>query len=130
MARRPNVQYPRATGCSSVRHLGRLRYLPVDSGFLAYTAAANAAAASGYTEFNFSGVRFIQQVGAASRQDGTEQAFVYWDSQSAPAQSDETSSTPEPGTARLFVPGMIFLAGVPVCQRVRRIDQRAADTSL
>jgi hypothetical protein len=90
---------------------------------LAYAAAANAAAASGYAGFSFSGVRFIQQIGAASGKEGTEQAFVYWGSQLSSQRSDETSSLPEPSTVRLFIPGMVFLAGMAVCKRVRRRDR-------
>ena len=95
---------------------------------LAYAAAANAAASLGYAGFSFSGVRFIQQIGASAGQAGTEQAFVYWDGQFAAEQPDETSPIPEPGTVRLSVLGLIFLAGIAGCQRARRRDQRAADT--
>lgn len=95
---------------------------------LAYTAAANAAAALGYAGFNFSGARFIQEVGVTSGQPGTEQAFVYWE-----PQPNETGSVPEPGTLLLFVLGSILLAGrrglatrlvnAGRCLRVQRRDQ-------
>jgi hypothetical protein len=64
---------------------------------LAYTAQANAAAASGYQGFSFDNVRFIEQIGGVVGQNGTEQAFVYW--QTPAAQPEVTArATPEPAT--------------------------------
>jgi hypothetical protein len=80
---------------------------------LAYTAQANAAAASGYQGFSFNNVRFIEQIGGVSGQNGTEQAFVYWE---APAlQSGNVPlGTPEPAAFFLASLGLLALGA---CRR-------------
>jgi hypothetical protein len=91
-----------------------------------YSAAADAAAATNYAGFDFSGVRFIQQTGATAGAAGTEQAFVYWDvnakaspvmlAQSA-VQVNGAAASPEPATALLFLIGGLLVA---ISLRVRR----------
>jgi hypothetical protein len=95
---------------------------------LSYAAAANAAEASGYAGFSFSGARFIQQPGASAGQQGTEQTFVYWN-----PQSYETASLPEPGTVPLFVLGCISLAGmarIPSASFSSKLEFEPARTAL
>ena len=87
---------------------------------LAYTAAADAEAASGYSGFSFDGVRFIQQSGASASQVETRQAFVYWQ-----AQSNESGALPEPGTILLFSLGGIPLAGMAALVRRRSLNKAA-----
>jgi hypothetical protein len=67
-----------------------------------YEAEANAAAAAGYGGFDFSDVRFIEQVGGVSGRPGTEQAFVYWQ---APPRSELRPAlvTPELPTSILLL---------------------------
>jgi len=72
---------------------------------LAYTAAALAAAASGYQGFSFDNVRFIEQIGGVVAQPGTEQAFVYW-------EAPPGLATPEPATATLVLLGLLSLAAI------------------
>jgi hypothetical protein len=74
---------------------------------LGYEARANAAAATSYSGFSFSNVRFIEQVGGVSGQPGTEQAFVYWQSPAA-LDLSPTSVTPEPSTAILLLSGLLL----------------------
>lgn len=81
--------------------------------------AANAAQASGYAGFNFSGVRFIQQFGAIAGQPGTEQAFVYWASPPLGGQS-ENGVAPEPDTVQLAVLGSVFLFAIMKFRNARR----------
>ncbi len=80
-----------------------------------YEAEANAASAAGYSGFDFSNVRFIEQVGGVSGRPGTEQAFVYWQ---APPRSELRPEvvTPElPTSILLFsalaVTGFAFRRG-------------------
>jgi hypothetical protein len=81
---------------------------------LDYEAQADAAAATGYSGFSFSNVRFIEQVGAISGQPGTEQAFVYWQSPPALGLSSQSGAvTPEPPTALLFF-SCFLITGVAV----------------
>jgi hypothetical protein len=78
---------------------------------LAYTAEANAAAASGYQGFSFDNVRFIEQIGGVVGQSGTEQAFVYWES--TPGQAGNSAlATPEPVTYFLVLLGLLSLVAV------------------
>jgi hypothetical protein len=81
---------------------------------LAYEAAANAAAASAYAGFDFSGVRFIEQIGGVSGQAGTRQALMYWGPNPGVATSFAETSVPEPGTALLSLLAGMFIAGVGV----------------
>jgi hypothetical protein len=75
---------------------------------LAYTAQANDAAASGYQGFSFSNVRFIEQIGGVAGQNGTEQAFVYWEA--PPAQPENVAlATPEPATLWLALLVLVSL---------------------
>jgi hypothetical protein len=82
----------------------------------AWAAAANAAAATGYRGFDFSGVRFVEQTGGTPGQNGTKQAFVYW--ATTPAGTD----TPEPGSLLLLVPAGVFLAGFAFSRRFRPLE--------
>ena len=89
---------------------------------LAYTAEANAAAASGYQGFSFNNVRFIEQIGGVVGQNGTEQAFVYWEA--PPTESLNTArATPEPATASLVLLGLLSFATIG-----RLLDRRFKQT--
>ena len=84
---------------------------PTTAESLSYEAQANAAAASGYRGFSFNNVRFIEQIGGVPGQNGTEQAFVYWES---PVGQSGISiqATPEAATALLLSLCLISLAVV------------------
>ena len=73
---------------------------PVTAAETTYDQAANAAAQSNYAGFNFSGFRFIEEVGATPGAPGTEQAFVF-----NLNPTSTTSATPEPGTLGLMLSG-------------------------
>lgn len=85
---------------------------------LNYEAEANAAAAAGYSGFNFSNVRFIEQVGGVSGRPGTEQAFVYWQ---APPRSELRPAvvTPEPPTSILLF-SALAITGVALTRGLRQ----------
>lgn len=87
---------------------------------LAYTAQANAAAASGYQGFSFNNARFIEQIGGVSGQNGTEQAFVYWETPAA--QPENVVATPEAAT---FLPVLLGLLSLAAAYRLfhRRFEQ-------
>jgi hypothetical protein len=84
---------------------------------LSYEAAADAAAASGYSGFNFSDFRFIQQVGAVQGSPGTYQAFVY--DTATNGSSGQAPQAPEPGTISLISIGLL-LAGFGAWRRSTR----------
>jgi hypothetical protein len=84
---------------------------------LAFAAAADAAAASGYAGFNFSGVRFIEQIGGVSGQPGTKQALMYWGPNSVTAA---VSTVPEPGTIMLSLIGACLVATAAGIRQHRR----------
>jgi len=78
---------------------------------LAYTAQANLAAASGYQGFSFDNVRFVEQIGGVVGQNGTEQAFVYWEA--PPGEPGIAAlAAPEPATASLVLLGLISFAAI------------------
>ncbi len=81
----------------------------------AYLAAANAAAATGYAGFNFTGFYFIQQPGAVQGGAGVYQAFVF---DSLAGSSADSANDPEPATVLLFVSGLV---AVGYAVRVRRL---------
>jgi hypothetical protein len=76
---------------------------------LAYTAQANAAAASGYQGFSFDNVRFVEQMGGVVGQNGTEQAFVYWETPAA-QPGNVVRATPEAATILLMFLGLVSVA--------------------
>jgi hypothetical protein len=84
---------------------------PTTAESLTYEADADAAAGSGYQGFSFSEVRFVEQVDGVPGQQGTAQAFVYWDPPPA------TSSAPEPGTWALILSALLFGAAYSVRSR-------------
>jgi hypothetical protein len=90
-----------------------------------YEAEANAAAASGYQGFNFSDVRFIEQVGGVPGQNGTMQAFVYWTSPPiGQSNQDQGSAAPEPRPARLLLLGIVLTAAMVRASQVRPVFRR------
>ena len=84
---------------------------PSTSESLQYVAEANAAASSGYQGFDFSNVRFIEQIGGVPRQEGTKQAFVYWEAPPT-VRSGAASVVPEPGSGLLFIAGLVLIGGI------------------
>jgi hypothetical protein len=89
---------------------------PQTADSLAYLAAANTAAASGYEGFDFSGFMFIQQPGAVAGSPGVEQAFVF--NSTAAFDSGDVAADPEPATLLLFASGLV--AGFWLLRRRRK----------
>ncbi len=80
---------------------------------LSYEAQVDAAASTGYANFDFNGFRFIQQAGAVSGTAGTQQAFVFQTTSSlsrTSSGSSASSATPEPGTLVLIGTGLVLIA--------------------
>lgn len=69
----------------------------------AYQSAVAAAAAGGYTGFDFSHFVFIEQVGGVVGQPGTTQALVY------DQPTTNIAPTPEPGTLAMIGGGLALL---------------------
>jgi hypothetical protein len=84
---------------------------PTTAASLAYAAQAKAAAASGYQGFSFNNVRFIEQIGGVAGKNGTEQAFVYWETPAA-AGSNTSLATPEPATFYLVLLGLVSMVAL------------------
>ena len=76
---------------------------------VSYAASADAAAASGYANFDFSGFRFIQEVGAVAGGAGTKQTFVFRTSPISPSTPTADSAAPEPDTLGLIGAGLVLL---------------------
>src|SRR5665213_4274713 len=83
---------------------------PQTTAAVAYENAADSAASSGYTEFDFSSYRFIEQMGAVSGTPGTEQAFVYSDPSLATGAITGSLGAPEPATIAMLGGGLLLLA--------------------
>ncbi len=80
---------------------------------------SNPFTSTGYASFNFSNVRFIEQIGGVAKQPGTEQAFVYWGTSPAQFSTSQplTPDAPEPTSGLLLALGLSLTAGITLTAR-------------